>query len=145
MTLRLIREPSQGAATLGSLYMDGVWFGWTLEDVIREQHGRPVATWKVPGATAIPSGCYRVILTPSQRFGTVLPLLIDVPGFAGVRIHAGNTAADTEGCILVGRTRSEKRIGESQAACAALVSRLQAAPGALWIVIEPPTVGVQAA
>ena len=75
---------------------------YSLEDVVREVEGQPVASWKVPGKTAIPSGRYRLRWTMSNRFKRMMLLLEDVPGFAGVRIHAGNVAGDTEGCILLG-------------------------------------------
>lgn len=75
---------------------------YSLEDVVREVEGQPVSAWKVPGKTAIPSGRYRLAWTMSSRFKREMFLLLDVPGFAGVRIHAGNTDKDTEGCILLG-------------------------------------------
>ena len=74
---------------------------WVLEDQVREVVGEPVSEWKVPGKTAIPAGRYKVLITFSNRFQKLMPQLMDVPGFTGVRIHAGNTAADTEGCLLL--------------------------------------------
>jgi hypothetical protein len=88
--------------TLGKLYHDGQFICYTLEDKVREVIGEPVSAWKVAGQTAIPAGVYNVIITMSTRFKIRLPLLMDVPGFSGVRIHTGNSSADTEGCILVG-------------------------------------------
>ena len=57
---------------------------------------------KVQDETAIPSGRYEVILNMSNRFKKYMPLLLNVPNFSGIRIHAGNTKEHTEGCILVG-------------------------------------------
>jgi hypothetical protein len=117
MELRLEREPSAEGCTIGRLYVDGMFECWTLEDVVR-----PV---KIPGQTAIPHGHYVVTLTKSKRFQRVLPLVNAVPGFEGIRIHAGNTAADTEGCILVGRERySSTFIGSSRAALEKLLPQL---------------------
>ena len=130
MQLRVIREPSLEHATHGSLYIDGHWVCWTLEDVIRDQ--------KIPGQTAIPPGRYAVQITPSQRFQLDLPLLVDVPGFTGVRIHPGNTAEDTSGCLLVGKDRQPGRVLQSRAAFAALFAQLEAAPDPIVIVIENP-------
>ena len=108
MTLRVIREPSTVAATMGILLIDGVFTCWTLEDVVREV--------KIPGETAIPAGRYAVRLSLSQRFQKLLPEILPVPGFTGIRIHAGNTQADTAGCLLVGRIRAYDRVEESKLA-----------------------------
>lgn len=75
---------------------------YSIEDVVREVEGQPVEAWKVNGKTAIPSGRYRLSWTMSNRFGRNMLLLDPVPGFAGVRVHSGNRATDTEGCILLG-------------------------------------------
>ena len=101
MELLVQRKPSNEECTLGELFVNGSHECYTLEDVIRET-GAMVSEWKVPGATAIPSGRYRVIITFSKHFGRDMPEVVDVPGFTGVRIHWGNEAADTDGCLLVG-------------------------------------------
>ena len=107
LAFRLVREEFTDESTVGKLYFrlsdrdPWTWLCWALEDVVREVPGEPVEAWKVKGQTAIPRGTYAVRVTRSNRFKTDLPLLLDVPGFAGVRLHGGNTAADTEGCILV--------------------------------------------
>lgn len=145
MTLRLVREPSLNHVTLGCLFVEGHFSCFTIEDEIREQAGVPVTTWKVPRQTAIPAGTYRVIVTPSHRFGRPLPLIVDVPGFAGVRIHSGNTIDDTEGCLLVGRDRRPGRVLQSRVALEALCPLIEHAPGDIWIVIENPRVEVVAA
>ena len=96
MRLELIRSTFGEHTTTGDLYADGVWQNFTLEDRVR-----PTGP-KVPGETAIPEGVYPLIITPSPRFKRRLPLLVNVPGFDGIRIHPGNSHKDTEGCIFVG-------------------------------------------
>ena len=127
MKLRLERSPSHLTCTTGSLFVNGEFECATLEDVVREIPGVPVERWKIKGKTAIPAGTYAVQLTMSNRFKRVLPLLVAVPGFEGVRIHPGNTSADTEGCILVGLGHADDRITDSRAAFDALFARLDAA------------------
>ena len=127
MTLLVLREPSSSTTTLGCLFVDGVWFAFTCEDVVREVPGQPVSAWKVQGQTAIPAGTYPVVLSHSPRFGRTLPEVRSVPGFTGVRIHAGNTAADSEGCLLVGFERGAERILKSRPALEALMARLHEA------------------
>ena len=98
-----------------------------------EDKVRPV---KIKGETAIPAGRYEVIINFSQRFGRMLPLFLNVPNFEGVRIHPGNTAADTEGCILVGETKDAEFIGQSKLAFEGLFNKLKTASESEKIFIE---------
>lgn len=120
MILRLVRPPSSPHSTIGDLYVNNLWECFTLEDVCRKGT-------KVPGETAIPDGTYKVIVDFSTRFKRPLPHIINVPGFEGIRIHPGNTAEDTEGCILVGRIKQEDRIASSRLAFDTLFSKIQTA------------------
>lgn len=141
MELKLVRKELTTRSTIGELQVDGDFECFTLEDVVR-----PV---KIKGATAIPQGVYEIVINWSQRFQRLLPLLLNVPQFDGIRIHAGNTDADTEGCILVGRTRATDFIGVSRAAFNALFAKLQdaAAREKIFITItqEPPAGTAEAA
>lgn len=126
MNLKLERVWCGPEASVGTLYVDGKQFCYTLEDCVRED-GRSVNSWKIPGKTAIPTGTYNVVITPSQRFKRDLPLLKNVPGFSGIRIHSGNTAADTEGCILVGKGHSTRSVTDSRAAFNDLFDHIKSA------------------
>jgi hypothetical protein len=141
MLLHLARKPSHKGATIGALAINGVFHSWVCEDVIREVKGQPVSAWKVDKKTAIPQGTYAVILTMSARFGRVLPLLVDVPGFSGIRFHKGNRSDQTEGCLLPGLTRYDNYVGQSAPAFDALFDRLVKATKAgetIQIHIENP-------
>lgn len=102
MKIMLTRALPQADCTIGVLTIQGKQF-YTMEDRVREDPLKPVSEWKIPGKTAIPRGMYQVIITFSNRFKKELPILLKVPGFEGVRIHTGNTAENTEGCILLGK------------------------------------------
>lgn len=116
MEIEIRRTPSTVYGTFGKLFIDNVYACETLEDVVTERDGVPVAEWKVAGESAIPKGRYRVTISHSPRFKRELPLLSAVPGFSGVRIHAGNTDKDTEGCILVGVAQDGQRLSQSRVA-----------------------------
>ena len=96
LELTLARINLTAKNTIGVLRHDNSFLCYTLEDRVRPPGE------KVFAETAIPAGRYQVRMTYSMRFKKIMPLLMDVPGFAGIRIHGGNTEADTEGCILVG-------------------------------------------
>ena len=104
--------------TIGRLSIDGKYFCDTLEDTVRP------AGVKIPGKTAIPAGKYKIKLTESLRFKKLMPRLENVPGFTGVLIHAGNTAEDTEGCILVGKNRVKGKVLDSRETFARLFKLL---------------------
>jgi hypothetical protein len=106
-------------SVIGELSIDGIFECFTLEDL-----ERPV---KIKGETAIPKGTYKVIINESNRFKRLLPLLLNVPGFEGVRIHSGNTNHNTEGCILVGQSRNKDFIGQSRKAFEKLFKKMQKA------------------
>lgn len=121
MKITVIRTDYSPESTTGVMLVDGNYFCVTLEDTFREGH-------KVPGKTCIPAGRYPVELSLSNRFQKIMPLLIGVPGFDGVRIHGGNTSADTLGCILAAAKRIDKdRVMTSQAGV--LTALLQSAKG----------------
>lgn len=130
MNLMVVRRWFTPRCTIGVLTVDGHDAPWyTLEDCVRPN--------KVPGETAIPVGRYEVAVTMSARFKRRMPLLLNVLGFEGVRIHSGNTSADTEGCILVGMSRGAETIYRSKDAYRELFTLIDAAISKekVWITI----------
>ena len=117
MKLKLVRVAYFDDCTIGRLYVDGEHVCDTLEDKVREVDGVPVKVWKVPGETAIPTGTYPLVTTYSPRFQCDLPLVEDVPGYSGIRIHVLNFASQSEGCIGVGHWDGQSHsISRSRAA-----------------------------
>lgn len=125
MHLVVEREPSSKDTTLGKLYVNGKFFCDTLEDVIREQEGIPVAQWKEYGRTAIPAGMYELTQEDSPRFGPKTLTVTGVNGFDKIRIHAGNTHEDTHGCLLVGVRTAAGLLASSRLTLAQLKATLQ--------------------
>lgn len=123
MELKLNRIFLGSSATIGELYIDKKYIADTLEDRVRPEGE------KVYGKTAIPEGTYEVKLTYSPRFKKILPEILNVPNFTGIRIHCGNSSADSSGCILVGTWDGEKEdwISDSKIAFNELMSLLQKA------------------
>lgn len=135
MKMLLMREKSTHFSTPGTIWMEvpgqeAIFRFYSIEDVVRAdpKPETPANEAKVKGQTAIPAGEYRVIISNSPRLNKYTPELLAVPGFSGVRIHSGNTAEDSEGCILVGKHRANlDLITESRAAFADLMDDLRAA------------------
>lgn len=132
MRILLQRHALKAGYTIGRMEINGRYFCDTLEDTdrgLRESMTEDeIAALKVKGATAIPTGTYRIDMqTRSPRFGRVLPRLVSVKGYSGVLIHSGNTAADTEGCILVGENRERGKVLNSRATLEHLLVFLRSA------------------
>ena len=132
MQILIQRHALKAGYTIGRMEINGRYFCDTLEDTdrgLRESMTEAeIAALKVKGATAIPTGTYRIDMkTRSPRFGRVLPRLVSVKGYAGVLIHSGNTAADTGGCILVGENRERGKVLNSRATLESLLVFLRAA------------------
>lgn len=128
MDLKLIRKYPATDCVIGELYVNGKFECYTLEDI-----ERPL---KIAGVTAIPRGHYEVVINFSARFKKPLPLLLNVPNYDGVRIHPGNASADTEGCILPGKTKTKNSVLQSRDAFNALFTKLKVAAGKEKIIIE---------
>lgn len=140
MELLLEREHFGQYSTIGSLYVDGVKICFVLEDVCRDEAVTKLPFVKIAKYTAIPAGEYLVVLDYSPRFKTELPHIVtmahsdrlpcpDGNSFSGVRIHAGNTAADTEGCLLPGLIKGVDIVYNSGPALSDLFVKLRNAGG----------------
>ena len=121
MKLTLIRKIFTDDFTIGELYIDDCFICETLEDKVRDLNK---IEDKVPGKTAIPYGIYKVILSWSNRFKKVLPEILGVQFFSGVRIHSGNTAADSKGCILVGKYYKDGVLVKSRECMSLIMNKL---------------------
>jgi hypothetical protein len=107
----------KGESTLGSLYYGGELFMYVCEDVQRKV--------KIHGKTAIPKGTYKIVVDYSPRFKVKMPRLLKVKGFKGIRIHVGNWAKDTEGCLLVGLGLTTTGVSRSKDAYKKLMTLLE--------------------
>lgn len=142
MYVRVDRAHFYPGACIGRLFIDDKLECFVLEDAVREIENVPVEDWKIPGRTAIPYGKYRLTVDQSLRFGKPMPHVLDVPGFSAIRIHAGNRAEDTEGCLLLGRVwnpAKPEEIAESRLAFGSFFPKLQAALNAgeeCWITVR---------
>lgn len=128
MRITLIRIANKPNYCIGKLYIDGVYFCDTLEDVDRglddAMSENEILSLKVKGQTAIPTGIYPISITYSPKYKRMMPLLNNVKGYSGIRIHSGNTAKDTEGCLLVGKNKEVGKVLDSRATYNALFKKL---------------------
>ena len=118
MKLTLKRIALRPTYTIGRLYIDDVYFCDTIEDTVRDLNKNDKfdnGEKKVHSKTAIPYGIYEIKWTYSPRFKKYTPQLMNVPSFEGIRIHAGNTSADTEGCLILGKNKQVGKVLNSRA------------------------------
>ena len=118
MKIELVRIAFKSTYTIGKLYVDDTYFSDVLEDVDRgldsSMTESEILEKKVKGQTAIPTGHYAINITYSPKYKRMMPLLLDVKGFSGIRIHSGNSSKDTEGCLLVGKNKKVGMVLESR-------------------------------
>lgn len=142
MELKLRRIAKRDTYTIGKLYVNDKYFCDTLEDKDRgltsNMTVEEIKSKKVYGKTAIPTGKYQVIYSYSSRFKKYLPLLLNVKGYEGIRIHSGNTAEDTLGCVLVGKNSVVGKVVESRTTYDKLAKILEQAckQEKVYIIIE---------
>ncbi len=133
MKITIERIAMRDNYTIGRMMIDNKYFCDTLEPpslhISRNMPATRVRQMKAAcrHAIAIPAGTYAMVVTRSERFHRWLPLLLWVPGFTGVRIHAGNTPADTAGCLLVGLNRAKGCLVNSRCTLETLMNRITAA------------------
>ena len=128
MEIKLIRKYYQAKYTIGRLYVNNRFFSDCLEPPSLHLTERSalgtILIAKYKGYRAIPTGRYRILITRSRRFGRWLPLLLNVKGFEGIRIHAGNKPEDTRGCILLGFNRRKGYVLDSTRCMLTLVKMM---------------------
>lgn len=128
MRLTLKRIANKKDYCIGKLYINGKYFCDTLEDVDRglddSMTEEEIKRLKVKGQTAIPVGIYTVLMTYSPKYQKIMPLINNVKGYSGIRIHSGNSSKDTEGCLLVGKNTVVGRLTDSRNTFNALFKRL---------------------
>jgi hypothetical protein len=130
MLIQVYRVRFYPTRTISQLYVDGDLFCFVLEDVVREEAGKPVEKWKVKDETAIPQGTYDIVLENSPRFGPDTITLKNVPGFSQIRVHSGNTELHTEGCLILGYKLTPDntiKVGTTKPAVADLKARIKKA------------------
>lgn len=118
MKLTLKRIALRPTYTIGKLYIDDVYFCDTIEDTVRDTNKSGKfdnGEQKIKGKTAIPYGTYEIKWTYSPRFKKYTPQLMNVSSFEGIRVHAGNTSADTEGCLILGENKQVGKVLNSRA------------------------------
>ena len=129
MKIKLVRIAFKETYTIGKLYVDGVYECDVIEDKDRglddSMTVNEILKRKIKGQTAIPTGHYNIEITYSPKYKRMMPLLIGVKGFSGIRIHSGNTSKDTEGCLLVGKNKKVGMVLESRDTYQGLFAMMQ--------------------
>lgn len=137
MDFQLQRTDFTDESTIGSLSVNGKFECFILED--KDRKLEVTGNVKVPAKTCIPRGKYQIVVTHSNRFGRMLPLLLNVPQFEGIRIHTGNYAKNTEGCLLPGKIKGKNAVLNSTEAWGELFDKILKAHNRgekIWITIS---------
>lgn len=139
MKLTLIRIANKATYTIGKLYIDDKYECDVIEDTDRGLDDsmtlEEIKRKKVYGETAIPTGTYNLIINYSQKYKKQMPLLLNVKGYEGIRIHSGNTAKDTLGCLIVGQNKEVGKVINSRVTYNKLFDKLSKAKN-IWVEIK---------
>lgn len=131
MIITVQRKYYKDTYTIGNVYVDGTFFCNSMEDkdrgLTQDMSVEDVKKKKVYGETAIPKGTYTVSYTYSNKFKKMMPLINNVKGFEGIRIHSGNTAKDSLGCILLGENKAVGKVLNSRVTCNKLYALIEKA------------------
>lgn len=129
MKLKLVRIANRPTYCIGKLYIDGEYFCDTIEDTDRglddSMSVKEVLSKKIKGQTAIPCGTYPIEITYSPKYKRLMPLILNVKGYSGIRIHSGNSSKDTEGCLLVGKNTVVGMVTDSRNTYQKLFAKLR--------------------
>ena len=129
MELKLIRKYRCSNYCIDKLYINNEYFSDALEDPDRSLTDsmslEEIKKIKIKGNTCIPYGTYNITITYSPRFKKNLPLLNNVKGFDGIRIHSGNKPQDTEGCLLPGFNKVKGQVIDSRVTTDKLIAQIQ--------------------
>lgn len=150
MEITLERRYKKDTYTIGILKIDGLYECEVLEDTDRglsqDMSEEEIRNKKVYGRTAIPTGRYRVTFSQSPKFGkspyainSMIPLLNNVKGFTSIRMHAGNTDSDSEGCLLLGENKAKGKVLNSAWTCERVFRKMWIAynyGSPIWITIK---------
>lgn len=140
MELKIIRIKSNKDFTEGKLYINEVYFCDTLEDKDRglQQHMSlaEIKAVKVYGETCIPYGTYKVELSYSPKFKKIMPAILNVKGFTGIRIHNGVDEKSTLGCVIIGKKWQDGKVTKSRDTFAKLMQILQQCDKEIILIIS---------
>lgn len=140
MIITLRRIAFKPKYTIGKLYIDGNYVCDTIEDTDRNLDDSmiedEIKKKKVYGETAIPYGTYPVRITYSNKFKKMLPLVENVKGFSGIRIHSGNTEKDSLGCIIVGKNKKVGMVLDSRVTMDKLMNIMTSTKENIYILIR---------
>ena len=131
MELKLIRKYRKTDYTIGILYVNNKYFCEILEDIDRglkdSMSLEEIKKIKIKDQTCIPYGKYQILMTYSPKYKKIMPLVNNVKGFEGIRIHSGNTNKDTSGCLLPGFNKMKGQVINSRETFNKLYSLIQTA------------------
>jgi hypothetical protein len=133
MRFVLTRTDKTEKSTIGDLTLDSKHICYMLEPPEKTPKGKVIPV-------CIPVGLYQIQNTHSNRFNRTMPQLMNVPGRSGIRIHTGNSAVDTEGCLLPGFDKGPNYVGSSRRAVdevyRLIAAGLQHDPDDVWIEVR---------